>query len=133
MFSVLVWGYNWILFIHGWFCPKSSNSSNWTKISSFWKNWFDNSIYTQIAVCAEDAIKSVLSTKGQRRFGALLRWLYCNAQAIYDLFANHNLEPSDTKLAKYHSYIQWFTPGHILRSPTYLLNIRGSYLPRVEK
>ena len=21
LFSVLVWGYNWILFMHGWFCP----------------------------------------------------------------------------------------------------------------
>ena len=37
MFSVLVWGYNWIL-IHAWvILSKLSNSSSWTKIYSFWK------------------------------------------------------------------------------------------------
>ena len=38
MFSVLVWGCNWILFMHGWFfLSNASNLSYWTKISSFWK------------------------------------------------------------------------------------------------
>ena len=37
MFSVLVWGYNWIL-IHAWvILSNSSKSPNWTKIYSFWK------------------------------------------------------------------------------------------------
>ena len=37
--SVLLWECKWIL-IHAWeILSNSSNSSNWTKIPSFWKNW----------------------------------------------------------------------------------------------
>ena len=38
MFSVLVWGYDWILFMHSVIRSNSSNSFKWMKISSFWKN-----------------------------------------------------------------------------------------------
>ena len=37
MFSVFLWGCNWILFMHGVILSNSSNSSNWTKICSVWK------------------------------------------------------------------------------------------------
>ena len=35
VFCVLLWGWNWILFVHGLFCLFLSNSSNWTKNSLF--------------------------------------------------------------------------------------------------
>ena len=37
MFSVLVWGCNWILFIHGWFCPIGLIHLIGRKSFSFWK------------------------------------------------------------------------------------------------
>ena len=80
MFSVLVWGYSWILFMHGWFCSirlihligrKSLYFENKTTVMDTGYPRWEMAVYNLALACSPVAIK------------------YCLGQAIFllDLFS----------------------------------------------